>query len=302
MPVGFSQALRLTRETVKGTYDTTQHGTANELWLRLESDNAFGVRRTQGVTPIRGAGGLNRRELALNPTFAVAGPLSCHVYPTQAATLIGWLLTLSGGDLTTFTADFFDGTRALSYLGCMFGATTLTASRQSQGLRMQAQVLGMKTAAPNANFAYPPAITAFPAENPYLFAELFGGVTWGTSRANFKTWSLSVGNKVVGGNNEQAGITSVSFAGRDVDMSCVLEYASTADRLSYETSPQAALAAAAVFTKASPMHALTFNMEATTFILSLSDELPIGDLIYQGVQIGSFYDRTAGTDITFTAT
>jgi hypothetical protein len=299
--VGSSQYLRFTKETTYGVYDATQHGTANELWMRLEGDNVFTPRRVQAVKYIRGADGFNRKVIGYNPRYTIAGDYSGSLYPTQAAVLLGWALTLSSNDLGSFTIDYFDGIRPISYLGAKIGKLGVNADNSSDAAKLKLGLIAQQQAAPNVNFVAP-AATAFPSENPYLFQELAGNLTINAARTNFKEIALTVDNKLAPTFNELAYISLCPFAGRDVSLEATVQYVATTDRTTFETTPPTNFAATLEFIKASPAHTLTINLESTNQLVSVSDMIPLGGVIYQKLMIDTLWDRTAANDVTFIAT
>lgn len=301
MAVGSAQYLRATLEASYGVYTSTNHGTANEIWLRLEGDNVFTPRRTQAVSFIRGADGFNRRVKGRNPRYSIGGDFSGSLYPTQANVLMGWLITLTSNDLPSFTLDYFDGIRSLSFTGCKMAKGSITADSSSDEAKFKFSIIGQQTATPNVNFTVP-AATSFPAENPYLFQELAGNLTINAARTNFKEISLNIENKLAPVFNELAYISTCPFAGRDVSLEATVQYLAVTDRTTYETSPPTDFSAQLEFTKVSPAHTLTINLESTNELVSISDMIPLGGVTYQKLGVDCLWDRTAANDITFTAT
>lgn len=301
MPVGATQYLRLTTEATYGVYDATNHGTAAEIFLRLEGDNVWTPRHVQPVKYIRGADGYNRKVIGVNPRYSIGGDFTGSLYPTQANLLLGWLINLTSNDLASFTADYFDGERALSYLGCKMASGSLTADSSADIAKFKFNVVGQQTAAPNVNFVAP-AATAFPAENPYLFQELAGALTLNGARTNFREIALTINNKLATKFYEHPYIGICQFAGRDVSLEATLQYTAVTDRTTYETSPPTTFAASMEFTKVSPAHTLTFNLESTNILSAITDMIPLGDITEQKLMVDVLWDRTAANDITFTAT
>jgi len=304
MPVGAAQVLRFTTETTYGVYNSAGHGTSAEAFLRLEGDDAFTVRRTPIYGTIRGADGYNRRVITYNPKYRVAGSLRVSVYPTQAALLLGWALNLTSNDLGSATFDYYDGTRQLAMLGAKCGKISLSSSGIVEDSRLMASIdiVAQATAAPNVNFTTSPAATAFPAEAPYLHQELSGALTIGSSRSKFQTFGLEVSNVLSAPFDDLATISNCTFAGRDVTLTALLQYLAATDRTNFEAFPQAAIALEAIFTKVSPSHTATFNMESTGYLTSIADKVPLGGNTYQQLTAASFWDRTAATDLAFSST
>jgi hypothetical protein len=293
---GSRQWLRVTPEVTFGTYNTPGTGA---FWIRLSDDSAFTMEPTPKRWVVRSADGGNRPVLSGANRSSLEGDLKTLLYPVQAAQLLTMATTLTSFDLASYTLDHFDTVRTRRYLGIKAASLAIAAAAETQeGLATVAlKLVGQKEDSADPTLAEP-AITVFPAGNPYTLQELSGALTIGASaRTAFKSMTWSLTNKLEASFESGRYVNNVTYCGRDVTLDADMQYASATDRTSWET--QAAQAVTAVFTKASPAKVLTLNMYAANRINSLGRATPLGGVSRQTIQLMGQVDGTNG-DFAFT--
>lgn len=295
---GAQQWLRATQESTYGTYNSG----GSAYWIRLHGNNAFTMRSDLSKMRkiIRSADGGNRRRQVVAARTVYGGKLTTPAYPSQMSFLLGWATTLTSNQLPSYTLDFWDGVRARRYLGVMVDQLQVSGDDNSDFYVCSLSLTGQTTAGTDPTIAQP-ADTAFPSEIPWQHIETRGLITvGGTAVTLYKSFSLTVQNTLRGKFNEWPYISSLYYCGRDIDFRVVPEYQVSTWRTYYESQQQLTIAAG--YNRASPAHALSLNFQTDNYLAELPPEdLPLDDASYTELGFQAFYDQTASTDFSFTA-
>lgn len=294
---GFYQWVCFTPETSYGVYNST--GTA--VWVRLTGDDSFTPNKVAARTVIRSADAQNRRITNVSARYAVSAGLKMPVYPSQIATWLGAAATLSGTPLnvTSYTADHWDGQVIRRYLGGVCQSMELASSVDKQYADLSSQWVFQAVDDANPATLPAPAETVFPSESPYLHTELTGKFTVGASAiTQFDQLHLSIKNTIVAKFYESPTIAFAQWCGRDIDLQTHLTYVDTTWRADYEN--QTALALKAEFYRSATKN-LTLDFKTVSILSDRSVSRPLGGVMEQGWTAQAFYDATNTTDFAFTA-
>lgn len=292
---GAQQWLRATKEATYGTFDA-EADAADVAWFRLPQGNAFTMRAVPQRVVIRSADGGNRRRQQVSARKVVAGALSTLWYPTQSAFLLNAALTLTSNDLASYTLDYFDTQQVHRLLGCK--VQSLTLNGDAQGDWIPAQVAWVGQSKGTTTLAQP-ADAAFPAEVPYEHVESKGGLSIGGVVAKYSSLGIQVENVLAPCWDEDQWITSLYYAGRDVNLTLRQQYLTTAMRAAFEA--QSALTVSAYWDRPGGQKT-AFTLGTKNYIADLGDDLPIDGAAYQTIGLQAFYEQTAGTDCAFAVT
>ena len=291
---GARQWLRLTPEVTFGEYNSG--GTA--VWVRLDTDNAFTPIITPGRGPIRDAAGGNRPVQMVSSTYSIAGNLSTLLYPTQASALLGWATTISGNDLGSYTADYYDGQRVRRFLGGKVDSLKLSCSATGgEGVLRAEFGLSFQTYAGSDPSLAEPAFSVFPTTIPYVLKQSSTGFTVGGSvRTKYNKFEAMFKNRLQKTYDELAYPSNITYCGRDTSFSTSFQYTATTDQGNYES--QTALTCAMIFTH--PTNTLTLDFKASGYMSTRTRSMPLGDVSREDYTIESFFDSSATTDFSFT--
>ena len=294
MPWGSQSWLALTPETTYGVRD--EAGTAT--WLRLHRDDAFTMRPAKLRQIIRSADGGNRRVQVVSARTAYVGQLTTLFYPSQAAALIGLATTLASNDLGSVTLDFFDSVRVQGYLGAKVNNLTITSSADQDYCTLAIGFTAQRLDTALTTLAQP-AATVFPTDLPYEHVETAGHVSVaGSAVTLYRGLTLSIANVLTPTWDEQPYITSLYYAGRDVDFTLDAQYVSTTWRAAFEA--QTALAASVAWVRSSPAKSVTFALKTKNYTGSVQDRIPLNGPAYQSIKVETFFDPAAATDCAAT--
>ncbi len=299
MPWGANQWLRFTREVTYATRQVSPPGT-DVIYIRLHTSNAFGMRSVPQRQVIRTAESGNRRRQVVSARQVCNGNLSTILYPTQAAYILGAACTLVAGDLPSLTVDFFDGTRVQGYLGCKISDLKINSTSQQDYLTLSMNLIGQKLDPTFSSFPQP-ADSLYPSEQPYEHVESAGHITVGGSTlTKYSAMNVDIKNTVQPTWDEQAFITALFYAGRDVDFSFRAQYITIAFRTALEAVTP--IVGSIGWTRVSPAHAITLDLKSSNYVATISDEIPLDNATYQVVNVQTFFDSTFLGDMAITVT
>jgi hypothetical protein len=302
---GANQWLRVCKEATYGVaLPALDAGSAVEgtdyWWVRLDANNSFTPRRDPQFWTVRSADGGNRAVQSGSSFYTVKGAVNTLLYPTRASLWMAAALTLTSNDLSSYTFDFFDTVTIRRFLGFKIGDLTITCDSGGQIAKLQINVEGkaQDLAAP-ATFAAP-AITNFPSEDPYTHVNSAGLVKLNNVvQTKYSSVKVMIKNHLAPCKDELATISNLYYAGRDVSWELKMQMTAATNRTLLE-------AAAAAITNqvkwSNGTNALTLDLKSTNFVRKVADELPLAGAAYQTVSADSLLDRTAATDVAFTAT
>jgi hypothetical protein len=243
---------------------------------------------------IRSADGGNRRRQVVANRKVVAGNLNTLWYPTQSNLLLTAALTLTSNDLASFTIDFWDSVQVHRFLGCKVSNLHIAGTAQQDFIPLTMSWVGQsKSTATLAD----PGVTVFPTENPYQHFESKGLLSIGGTVTKYKSLGITIKNTLDAPFDEDQWISNCTFAGRDIDLSVQLQYASATLRTAFEA--QSALTVTAAWARSGGVTS-TIDLKTKDYVATVQDDLPLAAVAYQTVDVQCFYDSGATTDASFT--
>jgi hypothetical protein len=305
MTIAIREGLRLTPESVVGTFDTL----GTPVMIALTSTGAFTGNPTPRPFVLRDAGSSNRKVQTGFGTVGTDLRLRTPLWYGQQS-LLPLFCTPAGTplELTSFTADHYtmleDGSTCVysRYTGCRGESLGLTGDNTPQGSVVMADMMF-------SYLAYDGTITVTDFPEPTLsgypwpgsiakFQHSGGHVSLGgSSRTGFKSWAINFKNILAKIYDESAYPQAISWRGRDVDLAINLRHKTTADRTSFIGLTSNAVTLS--FTDGT--NTVAFDFKSQNFINKCDDERNLNDAHYQ--QIGySNYVTAASTDATLTLT
>ncbi len=297
MPWGANSWLRFTKEASYGVRNPSPGGT-DVCYVRLAQNNAFGMRVVPQRQIIRTAEAGNRRRIVVGARKMMSGNLATILYPTQAAFFLNAGCTLTASDLPSYTVDYNDSTRVIGCLGVKVAKLNLPSTSNQDWVPLHLDLVGQQIDASFTSFTQP-ADSNYPSEVPYEHVETSGHVTVGGSTlTKYSSLNVTVTNHLSSNWDENTYISSLFYCGRDVDFSFRAQYMSATWRTDLEA--QAAIAASLGWNRASPAHSITFDLKSSNYIATIADEIPLDNATYQTVNVQTFYDGTAATDLALT--
>jgi hypothetical protein len=309
------QLVRLTKEVAYNTFPTSPAGgTQQDIFLPV--GNAMTVRAMPQFSEIRDAGQANRKIRKNIGRTAVSGSIQSLLFPTQAAYVLDLAAGITGVapclDLPSFSIDNLQVLPVCAsvyrrYTGCKVGQFTITADQSEGGMyaSWKADIMGSTPRTITSTDFPTPALSAFPADDPFEFFHIAGHVTIGGARTDIQSLQFTINNMTKSFPNEARYVSNVGWFGRDVGLSMKLLYKSNSDRQHYEQGDKQAVSIAFD----TGVSTLTLNMQAVNNIDSVEDDLPLDDFFTQTLSLSALVDpaSTAGpggsaTDFSFAVT
>jgi hypothetical protein len=243
---------------------------------------------------IRTADAGNRRIQVVANRQVISGTLKTLLYPTQAAYIMT-ANTITGTPpvLPSYSFEFFDSTRVQRYLGGMCSGMRISSNAQQDYVSLETDWIFQSLDATFTVFAQP-AQSNYPTENPYQHVNSSGNVKLGgTAITLYKQVDINLKNVLVGTWDETSTISALYYCGRDLDFTAVPQYTAATYRTDYEG--QTPLTWIIKWANAVP-HSVTFTCEASGYIDSIGDDLPLDGPGYQSLANQIFFDKSAATD------
>ena len=296
MPWAGTTWLQLYQESSYGVYNAAGAMCAP----RLYQGNSFTPRLVPQRQVIRTADAGNRPIQVVANRKVIQGTLNTLLYPTQAA-YWATALTMVSNDLPSYSADYWDGIQAWRFVGGKIQSWAITANAMQDYMSMAINFIFQQR---DPTFTtYPqPAESIYPPENPYQYVETASNCTLGgTAFTKYKNLDITVSNVLAGTWDEQPFISACYYCGRDMTFSFGPQYLATTYRGDFEAQTPLVFQLAMIRGPAAA-HSLTFNLESSSYISNIADDLPLDGPGYQTIDIQAFFDKTAGTDFTMVAT
>ena len=147
-----------------------------------------------------------------------------------------------------------------------------------------------------------PADSLFPTDLPYEHFESKGQIMVASSPiAKYKSFEMIIKNSLAQTWDEDNYITSLYYAGRDVDYDLDLQYTANTWRPYFEA--QTALAIAVGFARTGTGNTLAIDLKSNNYVSDLPPEdLPLDNAAYQHVGLQAFYSNTGSTDFAYSLT
>lgn len=306
------QFVKLTQETAYAVFPTSP-ATGTQLDLFLTSDNDMTVRAQPQFSPIRDAGFGNRLTRMIPGRTLVNGKFDSYLFPSQALLLMTLAAGLTGTapctDLPSFSIDHLIdrdvdcGKEYRRYLGCKIGKFSLKSDMSESGWlwSLDAEVVGSKPGTITGTDFPTPALSAYPADDPFQYFQTAGLVSInGATRTNYQSLSVDVDNVILPFSDENIYPSSVNWFGRTVTFTIKLRYKSPADRLLYEAGTKMP----ASIEINTGTHTLTLSFGNQAIITACTDALPMGGYFTQTLAFTALMDPSLGTptDFSFTVT
>jgi hypothetical protein len=282
-------------------YKETSYGvfaSGGATWFpRFLGGNAFTPRVVPARTVMRSADAGNRRIGVVANRNVIVGTLKTLLYPTQASYIMTAATTLTSNALGSYSFEYFDSTRVQRYLGGMCSAMRIMSSAQADAVAVETDWIFQSYDSTFTTFTQP-AQTNYPTENPYQHVNSKANVTLGgTAITLYKDITINLKNVLVGTWDESVNISACYYCGRDLDFSATPQYTAATYRTDYEA--QTPLTWVVEWANAVP-HSVTITCEASGYIDSIADDLPLDGPGYQTLANQIFFDKTATTDFAIT--
>lgn len=262
---------------------------------RLFGGNAFTPRVVPARTVLRSADAGNRRIQVVANRNVIVGTLKTLLYPTQAAYIMTAASTLTSNALGSYSFEYWDSIRAWRLLGGMCSGMRLSSSAQADAVSLETDWIFQSLDATFTTFAQP-AQSVYPTENPYQHVNSAGIITLGGSAVTkYKQIDINLKNTLVGTWDELSNISACYYCGRDLDFTLTPQYVATTFRTDYED--QTPLTWVIEWANAVP-HSVTITGEASGYIDTISDDLPLDGPGYQALANQIFFDKTASADFS----
>lgn len=305
MSISIREAVRITPESVVGTFDTL----ADPIHIALTSGNDFPNRPVPRPFQLRDAGSSNRRVQTGFGSVGTDLKLRTPLWYSQIQLLP--LFTTPAGtpwELPTFTLDHYQllegSTTAIyeRYLGCTGETLTLAGDNSAQGSVVIADMtfafLSYSTAITITDFPEP-VLTDYPWPTSVALMQHGAGALslGGSSRTGWNKFSISYKNILAKVYDESMYPQVISWRGRDVDFSFNLRHKIRADRDKF----LAMTANVATFSFTDGVTTAAFDFKSQNFLSGVADDTPLGDVHRQGLDYNC-YVTAASTDATLTIT
>lgn len=263
---------------------------------RLYGANSFTPRVVPARQVIRTADAGNRRIQVVANRQVIAGTLKTLLYPTQAAYVMTAITTTgSPPALPSYSFQYFDSTRVQRYLGGVCSAMRISSNAQTDYVTLETDWVFQTLDGSFTTFAQP-AQSNYPTENPYQHVNSKSNILLGGSAITlYKSIDINLANMLVGTWDESTNITACYYCGRDFNFTAVPQYVAATFRTDYEA--QTPLTWIIEWSNAVP-HSVTFTCEASGYIDSVGDDLPLDGPGYQTIANQIFFDKTAAVDFS----
>ena len=301
MPWAGQTWIRVTQEGTGGAnYGVFNSGAAGSLILypTIYGGDAFTPREVPMRQIIRTADAGNRRKMVVANRLGIAGRFNTLIHPDQAAYWMTAIASFSSGYLPSYTFDYWDSVQAWRLLGGVCRSVTFTSSSdQDYGTFSMDWVFQRRDTAFTA-FTQP-AETNYSNLVPYCHVESAGLITvGGTALTKYRTASVTVNNVLAAPFDEHQYISNVYYCGRDLDVQFGPQYITTV--LRDDLKSQTPLTVVMEWSRVTPAHSLTLNLQTNSYIASVEDSLPLDGPGYQNVVLQAFFDPAATTDFAVT--
>lgn len=203
------------------------------------------------------------------------------------------------GGMPSYSIMFWDSIQAWRFLGCCVVSASINMGPTQDYTTLSLNLVAQQRDTTFTTFTQP-AETVYSTLPPYAYVETAGYIKLaGAPISNYRMASVSLTNVLKPTWDESANITSVVYAGRDLDFQVGPQYFSTAYRGDMEA--QTPLTWIIGFNRTSPAHALTITCETATYLSAVQDDIPLDGPAYQGLSAQVFYDAANTNDFTLAA-
>ena len=283
--------LKVFAETSYGVF-----ASGGATWFpRLFEGNAFTPRVVPARTVLRSADAGNRRIQVVANRNVIVGTLKTLLYPTQAAYVMTAATALTSNQLASYSFEYWDSTRAWRLLGGMCSGMRISSSAQADAVALETDWI-FQSLDPTFTTFTQPTQSNYPVENPYQHVNSAGIITLAASAVTkYKQIDINLKNMLVGTWDESVNITACYYCGRDLDFTLTPQYTATTFRTDYEA--QTPLTWVIAWGNAVP-HSVTFTGEASGYIDSIADDLPLDGPGYQALANQIFFDKAASLDFS----
>lgn len=317
--------LWIVKESSLGTVMTAPVTGTDSIYVRLIDGNSFGMIARPVIEDIPHGGGFAVAAEAVSDHYECKGQLKTKLYPSQAALLLGllmtrvssdqtlpWPTTEPAGDLASVSIYHAvrrsDGTyRRKRFAGVKATGGRIEVSRQSTTAMLTLDLQACRSYGNAMDGSADPDATEFPAPaeadyptGPYTFKQTSGLFTAGTARTQYVSLAIAVQNAVDGRWFEASYLTVNQFCGRSASLDADLYLKATPDdRSAYE-----AITAQSVSLGFNDgAKTLTLNFGGRNHITDLPYDLPLDKAFMTKLSLKNRWDPTAnsgaGGDFSF---
>jgi hypothetical protein len=298
-------------------------------YVRLDQPNSFTMRPRRRTEVIPRGGGMPHPAIKVGVPVDCGGSLRTILHYSQAADLLGWCVTpipanraapwgtivqspetQPVGDLASMAIyhaveDYSGTVKRRVYKGVKVSRWSLAGSAQSPLVILSMDLIAQKPVSnddlggadssdPTGTEFPAPAETAYPTD-PVLFQQL-GTVTLGAAQTRVSSIGLEGTNMLDARHHFGRFLTYANFRGRTVRTSARLDLGGMTDREAFE----AITAHAVSFNFTNGVTNVAFDMQDTNYIGEVTDDLQLERNFDYDATWETFWDVSAGNDITVT--
>jgi hypothetical protein len=204
------------------------------------------------------------------------------------------------GGMPSYSIEFWDSVQAWRFLGACVASATITTSPTQDYSTLSLSLIAQTRDTTFTAMPFP-AETVYSTLVPYKYTESMGNIKVATIPiSNYRMASVSLTNVLKPTWDESPSITSLVYAGRDLNFSVGPQYWSSAWRGDFEA--QTPLTFVINFTRSSPSHTLTITCNTNTYLSNVQDDIPLDGAAYQALSAEVFYDAANTGDFVLAAT
>lgn len=307
---GVRQALRITKESVYGTYDSGASA-GNKAIIILPKDNPFNGAMKPRIWRLMSAGQDGRQIRQGSKQKEAMCGFDTFLFPSQAALILGLAGTITAGacrSISSCTIDFgyhldddsctFAGER---YLGCVMDSFAMGINANGDGVMCTANCSFKAQKREDATIVdFPePANADYPDEDPFLFQDSVGALKIGTTQSDYFSILFSNQNTLTQRFDENQYARKVRWRSRKSTLAVGLLYKSNTLRDASEN--QTALDTEFTLTNTAG-DILKVDLNARNYVEPFGRTFPIQGDFEQTATLNNCVDPATGTDWSFTYT
>lgn len=235
-------------------------------------------------------------------TATASGGIVTSVAITAAGTGYTSIPGVQIGGMPSYSLMFWDGIQSWRFLGACIASATITGNPNTDYTTLSLNWIAQQRDATFTTFAAP-AETVYSTVLPYQYIETAGNITVGAAHvplSMYRMASVTLTNQLKPTWDESQYITSLMYAGRDLDFSVGPQMYTNTWRAAFEA--QTPLQWVINFTRSSPSHSLTITCETNTYLSNVTDDIPLDGPAYQALAAEVFYDASQTNDFVLAAT
>lgn len=307
---GVRQAVRITKESVYGTYDSGATS-GNKATLILPKDNPFNGVMKPRIWRLNSAGQDGRQIRQGSKQKEASCGFETFLFPSQAALILALAGTISAGACRTIPSSTIDFRYLLDddsctmqgerYHGCVVETLTLMFNANGDGVMCGANVsFRAQKRTDIDNVAFPePASGDYPDEDPFLFQDTVGALKIGTTQTDYFSIVFTNNNVLTQRFDENQFARKVRWRSRNATLAVGLLYKSNALRDAAENQTPTDVEVSMVNSLGDN---LKIDLNTRNYVDPHTRTFPIQADFEQTATFKNCIDPGVGTDWSFTYT